>query len=52
MFAALGGAFFNSPAGLNGFVTNSSPGEQEKYLALYMGWDLAPVLLVAMDRFY
>lgn len=52
MLAALGRAFFNSPAGLNGLVTNSGPREKEKYLALYMGWDLAPVLLVTVDGFY
>jgi hypothetical protein len=51
MFAALGRAFFYGPAGFKGFVTSSASGEQKKNLPLHMGWDLAPPLLIAVDRF-
>ena len=51
-FAALGRAFFYNPAGFKGFIASSGSGEQKKNLPLHMGWDLAPVLLIAVDRFY
>ncbi len=52
MLTALGWAFLDNPAGFDGLFVNSGSGEKEKYLALHMGWYLAPALLVAVHRFY
>lgn len=52
MFAALGRAFLNNPAGFKDFIASSGSGEQKKNLTLDMGRNLAPILLITVDRFY
>ena len=52
MFASLGGAFFDSPAGFEVFLVDSGPGKQEEYLAFHMGRYFPPPLLVTMDSLY
>ena len=52
MFAALGRAFFDGPAGFEVFLVNSGPGKKEEYLTFNMGRYFSPALLVTMDSFY